>query len=147
MANFSRAKNLASNILCYKFMKQFIRRVLQICMFGRHVFMGYLNMEDKTREAIDDDGWLHSGDVGRQDRDGFLFITGRIKGDRPLNRPPHLLILLNSLNGIKRDQCCLGRPRFNARLSNQRLQKWRHQKWNTRPTPAIFEQAELYCET
>ena len=49
-------------------------------MGGRHVFMGYLNMEDKTKEAIDDQGWLHSGDIGRKDEDGYLFITGRIKG-------------------------------------------------------------------
>ena len=53
---------------------------LQICMYGRHVFMGYLGEEEKTREALDSDGWFHSGDVGRKDSDGFLYITGRIKG-------------------------------------------------------------------
>ena len=42
--------------------------------------MGYLNMKEKTQEAIDDEGWLHSGDIGHLDKDGFLFITGRIKG-------------------------------------------------------------------
>lgn len=51
----------------------------EICMSGRHVFMGYLNMEEKTKEALDDEGWLHSGDIGKKDKDGFLFITGRIK--------------------------------------------------------------------
>ncbi|XP_060088609.1 long-chain-fatty-acid--CoA ligase ACSBG2 [Heteronotia binoei] len=51
----------------------------EICFSGRHVFMGYLNMDDKTKEAIDNDGWLHSGDLGKHDPDGFLFITGRIK--------------------------------------------------------------------
>lgn len=51
----------------------------EICFWGRHVFMGYLNMPDKTEEALDKDGWLHSGDLGKHDQDGYLFITGRIK--------------------------------------------------------------------
>ncbi|XP_068167079.1 long-chain-fatty-acid--CoA ligase ACSBG2-like [Antennarius striatus] len=51
----------------------------EICFWGRHVFMGYLNMPDKTAEAIDQDGWLHSGDVGKLDHHEFLYITGRIK--------------------------------------------------------------------
>ncbi|NWI48927.1 ACBG2 ligase, partial [Calyptomena viridis] len=51
----------------------------EICFSGRHIFMGYLNMEDKTKEAIDEDGWLHSGDLGKHDKDGFLYVTGRIK--------------------------------------------------------------------
>lgn len=53
----------------------------EICFWGRHVFMGYLNMSDKTAEAIDQDGWLHSGDLGKHDQDNFLYITGRIKGE------------------------------------------------------------------
>ena len=57
----------------------------QICMYGRRVFMGYLNNEEKTKEAIDDEGWLHSGDIGRVDDDGVLYITGRIKGMIILN--------------------------------------------------------------
>jgi len=51
----------------------------EVCMGGRHVFMGYLNTEEKTRDAIDPQGWLHSGDIGRKDEDKFLRITGRIK--------------------------------------------------------------------
>lgn len=51
----------------------------EICFWGRHVFMGYLDMPDKTTEALDQDGWLHSGDLGRHDQDDFLYITGRIK--------------------------------------------------------------------
>jgi long-chain-fatty-acid--CoA ligase ACSBG len=51
----------------------------EVCMNGRHIFMGYLNSEEKTHEALDDEGWLHSGDIGRRDERGFLYITGRIK--------------------------------------------------------------------
>ncbi|XP_078527296.1 long-chain-fatty-acid--CoA ligase ACSBG2 isoform X2 [Lissotriton helveticus] len=51
----------------------------EILFWGRHVFMGYLNMEDKTKESLDEEGWLHSGDLGKHDERGFLFITGRIK--------------------------------------------------------------------
>jgi long-chain-fatty-acid--CoA ligase ACSBG len=51
----------------------------ELCMFGRHVFMGYLNAEQKTKETVDADGWLHSGDLAQIDQNDFVFITGRIK--------------------------------------------------------------------
>ncbi|XP_023943345.1 very long-chain-fatty-acid--CoA ligase bubblegum isoform X1 [Bicyclus anynana] len=51
----------------------------EIQMRGRHVFMGYLNDEQKTKDALDDEGWLLSGDVGRLDSNNLLYITGRIK--------------------------------------------------------------------
>jgi long-chain acyl-CoA synthetase len=51
----------------------------EILMRGDHVFMGYLNQPEKTRETIDADGWLHTGDVGVVDTDGFLKITDRMK--------------------------------------------------------------------
>ena len=44
----------------------------EICFRGRHVFMGYLKEERKTREVIDEEGWLHSGDIGRLDDEGTL---------------------------------------------------------------------------
>ncbi|XP_073910522.1 long-chain-fatty-acid--CoA ligase ACSBG2 [Castor canadensis] len=51
----------------------------EVCVWGRHVFMGYLEREEATVEVIDEEGWLHSGDLGRMDSQGFLYITGRIK--------------------------------------------------------------------
>ncbi|XP_069482831.1 long-chain-fatty-acid--CoA ligase ACSBG2-like isoform X2 [Ambystoma mexicanum] len=51
----------------------------EVCLWGRSVFMGYLNMAEMTTEALDEEGWLHSGDIGKLDQDGFLTITGRIK--------------------------------------------------------------------
>jgi long-chain acyl-CoA synthetase len=46
---------------------------------GPAVFMGYLNLPDKTAEAIDAEGWLHTGDVGVVDEDGYFRITDRMK--------------------------------------------------------------------
>lgn len=46
-------------------------------MNGRHVFMGYLNDPQKTAEVLDADGWLHSGDLGKEDSDGFVYVTGK----------------------------------------------------------------------
>ncbi|XP_011874843.1 PREDICTED: very long-chain-fatty-acid--CoA ligase bubblegum isoform X2 [Vollenhovia emeryi] len=51
----------------------------EVCMGGRHIFMGYLNEPEKTAEAKDKNGWLHSGDIGKFDSNGNLSITGRIK--------------------------------------------------------------------
>ena len=51
----------------------------EICYRGRNIFMGYLKNEEETRKARDSQGFLHSGDLGYMDGDGFLHITGRIK--------------------------------------------------------------------
>ena len=46
---------------------------------SRAVCMGYLNNKERTLEAIDDDGWLHSGDLIRRYDEGFYKVVGRIK--------------------------------------------------------------------
>ncbi|XP_074067210.1 long-chain-fatty-acid--CoA ligase ACSBG2-like [Macrotis lagotis] len=49
----------------------------EIYLWGRHLFMGYLNNEYKTKKTFDPKGWLHTGDMGILDEEGYLHITGR----------------------------------------------------------------------
>ncbi|MEJ8811666.1 long-chain fatty acid--CoA ligase [Variovorax ureilyticus] len=51
----------------------------EILVRGPNVFMGYLNLPEKTAETIDAHGWLHTGDVGTVDQDGYFRITDRMK--------------------------------------------------------------------
>jgi long-chain acyl-CoA synthetase len=51
----------------------------EILVRGKNVFAGYLNLPEKTAETIDKDGWLHTGDVGVMDTDGYFRITDRMK--------------------------------------------------------------------
>ena len=51
----------------------------EFCSRGYHIMKGYYKMPDATSQAIDADGWLHSGDLARRNPDGTYLITGRLK--------------------------------------------------------------------
>ncbi|MEO8137907.1 MAG: AMP-binding protein, partial [Betaproteobacteria bacterium] len=51
----------------------------EVMLRGPNVMAAYYKSPEKTQEALDADGWLHTGDLGYRDADGFYFITGRIK--------------------------------------------------------------------
>ncbi len=54
-------------------------KVGEVCFRGYHIMKGYYADQEATSGAIDNDGWLHSGDLGKMDADGYLEITGRLK--------------------------------------------------------------------
>jgi fatty-acyl-CoA synthase len=51
----------------------------ELCTRGYAVMQGYWNQPEKTAEAIDQDGWMHTGDLARMDEDGYVVIEGRMK--------------------------------------------------------------------
>ena len=51
----------------------------EVCARGYGVMQGYWDEPERTAEAIDSDGWMHSGDLGEMDAEGYVKITGRIK--------------------------------------------------------------------
>jgi fatty-acyl-CoA synthase len=51
----------------------------ELCTRGYSVMLGYWNDPDKTKDAIDTDGWMHTGDLATMDSDGYVNIVGRIK--------------------------------------------------------------------
>jgi len=53
--------------------------VFQICYKGASAFKGYLKLEEETKEALDSNGWVHSGDIGRWLPNGVLKIIDRKK--------------------------------------------------------------------
>jgi len=51
----------------------------EVIAYGENIMLGYHNLPEKTKESINDDGGLRTGDLGHLDTDGYLYITGRVK--------------------------------------------------------------------
>ncbi len=51
----------------------------EVIAYGENIMLGYHNLPEKTKESINDDGGLRTGDLGHLDADGYLYITGRVK--------------------------------------------------------------------
>ena len=56
-----------------------LKEVGEILVRGENVMLGYYKNEKATREIIDENGWMHTGDLGLMDKDGNIFIKGRSK--------------------------------------------------------------------
>ncbi len=85
----------------------------EILTKGPHVMKGYFKRADLTSEVIDEQRWFHTGDLGKIDKDGFLYITGRIKNLIVLSggkkvHPEEVEIALSQSDAIK-EICVLGK--------------------------------------
>lgn len=78
-ANVPGAVRLGSVGKALPFIEDRVAEDGEILLRGRSVFKGYYKDPEATRAILDEDGWLHTGDVGRKDADGFVFILDRKK--------------------------------------------------------------------
>lgn len=63
----------------YKLVNNIAEDEGELCFRGRNMFMGYLNNPAESEKTIDAEGFVHSGDIGKVDADGYVTITGRAK--------------------------------------------------------------------
>jgi len=85
----------------------------EICCRGFNNMKGYYKMPEQTAKCIDENGWLHSGDIGRMDKDGYYYITGRLKdliirGGENIS-PKEVEDFLGTMPGVK-DVAVVGCP-------------------------------------
>ena len=86
----------------------------ELVVKGPTVMLGYYGNEEATKETIDEEGWLHTGDLAKIDKDGYIFICGRKKFVIVLKNgkniyPEELEILLNKIEGIS-ESFVYGKP-------------------------------------
>ena len=74
----------------------------EVLIKGPNIFQGYYKNDDATKETLED-GWLHTGDLGRLDDDGFLYITGR-KKDIIITAGGKNITPANLENGLKQNR-------------------------------------------
>lgn len=72
-------------LTAYNMHAHYLFNVFQICTYGRHLFMGYIDDLEKTKESLDEEGWLRTGDKGKMDPVYGLMITGRFKVNYPIS--------------------------------------------------------------
>ena len=85
----------------------------EICCRGFNNMKGYYKMPEQNAKCIDENGWLHSGDIGRMDKDGYYYITGRLKdliirGGENIS-PKEVEDFLGTMPGVK-DVAVVGCP-------------------------------------
>ena len=86
----------------------------ELLVKGPSVMLGYYNNEEATKETLTEDGWLHTGDLARIDKDDFIFISGRKKFVIVLKNgkniyPEEIETLINKIEGIK-ESFVYGKP-------------------------------------
>ncbi|MBI3246776.1 MAG: long-chain fatty acid--CoA ligase [Deltaproteobacteria bacterium] len=123
----------------------------EICVQGPNVMQGYYNRPEETAAVIDSEGWLHTGDVGEIDADGFLAITDRKKDliitSEGENIAPQLVEGLLKQDPLIEEACLIGdkRPYLTVLLvPNRALLEALARKYNIEePWPAFLERTEF----
>ncbi len=86
----------------------------ELMVKGPSVMLGYYNNEEATKETLTEDGWLHTGDLAKIDKDDFIFISGRKKFVIVLKNgkniyPEEIEALINKIEGVK-ESFVYGKP-------------------------------------
>lgn len=112
----------------------FISEKKEILVRGKNIMLGYYNNDALTKELIDNDGWLHTGDLGFIDKDGFLTIVGRAKDIIILSTGKNIFpeIIENALN--------------ESRYISQSMVYGNNQKHLSALIVPNFEQLKQWCD-